>query len=124
MTAQTGGGTWRFAASTVVDNTTLTTLKISTSNVAGRYSKSDPTSTNPNAVPSGQNLEWDWHVEYNGDAAAHVYCFRMENDAGGALNAYNADSYPKIETRPGISNLLRHGEFFSSGTEKGYFWAD
>lgn len=119
-----GGGTWRFATSGITDNTTLTTLKISTSDVAGRYNKSDPSSTNPNLVLIGQNLEWDWHVEYNGDAAAHVYCFRMINDAGSALNAYNADSYPKIETRPGIANLLRHGEFFSTGTEKGFFWAD
>lgn len=118
------GSVWEFADSGVSDGTTLTTLLVSTSDVAGRYSKSDPTSTNPNAVSAGQDFEWDWHLEYVGAAEAHTYCFRMVRDDSTALDNYNADSYPKIETRPGTANLMRHGNFFTTGIERGFFWAN
>ncbi|MCH7541705.1 hypothetical protein IH981_02940 [Patescibacteria group bacterium] len=121
-----GGGTWRFAASSVTDDTALdgAALLISTSEEEGRYNKVDPTGTNPVAVPAGQELEWDWHVEYNGAAEAHTYCFRMRKDDPADLDAYNSDSYPKVDTRPSTDDQMRHGNFFSTGEERGYFWAD
>ncbi|HCM51544.1 TPA: hypothetical protein DIS56_00170 [Candidatus Saccharibacteria bacterium] len=122
--AAAGAGTWRFAASGVTDNSTLTTLLVSTSDVAGRYNRSDPTTTNPNAVTAGQEFEWDWHVEYNGTAAAKTYCFRMVKSPVAALDAYNADSYPRVDIRPGTADLMRHGNFFTTGTERGFFWAN
>lgn len=117
-----GAGTWRYASSTVTDATTLTTLLVSTSDVDGRYVKVDPTTTNPNAVSAGQEMEWDFHVEYNGAASAATYCFRIENQDGSTLSAYNADSYPRVDTRPGPDNFMRHGKFFSTGVNRGFFW--
>ncbi len=122
--ASGGSGTWRFASSSVTDGTALTTLKLTVADIAGRYSKSDPTSTNPNAVSAGQDLEWDWHIEYNGTESSRTFCFRMIRDDSTALDAYNSDSYPKVDTRPGTANLMRHGNFFSTGVERGFFWAD
>ena len=119
-----GTATWRFSSSTVTDNSTLTTLLLSTSEVAGRYNKSDPTTTNPNAVTAGQEFEWDWHLEYNGNAEAHTYCFRMVKSPVAALDGYNSDSYPRIDTRPGTADQMRHGNFFTTGVERGFFWAD
>ena len=83
-----GGGTWIFSSDTdVADNTTLTTLLITGSDVAGRYNRSDPTSTNPNTVTTGQDLEWDWHIVYNSgnSPGAKTFCFRMERDDGSTL---------------------------------------
>jgi hypothetical protein len=110
----------------VADNTTLTTLLITGSDIDGRYNRSDPTSTNPNTVTAGQDLEWDWHIVYNSanTAGAKTFCFRMERDDGTALNAYNSDSYPRIDTRPATSDLMRHGNFFSTNIERGFFWAN
>ncbi len=118
-----GGGAWRYATSGVSDGVTITPV-LSVSDVAGRYSKSDPTSTNPNAVSAGQDLEWDWHLEYNGTASARTYCFRMIRDDATTLSAYNSDSYPKLDTRPGVADLMRHGNFFSTNVEKGFYWAN
>jgi len=119
-----GTGDWGFATSSVDTNTTLTSTVIDTSNVLGRYNKTDPSSTNPNAVPSGQAVEWDWHVVYNGSAGAGTYCFRMRRDDPADLDAYEATGYPKISTRPAVGDQMRHGEFFSSSAEQGFFWAD
>lgn len=127
-----GAGTWRFAASGVADNTALSgdpptagDLNLTVSDRAGRYNKSDPTSTNPFAVNVSEDLEWDWHVQYNGNAEAHTYCFRMIRDDATALNAYNSDSYPKVDTRPAATpDFMRHGNFFTTGQERGFFWAD
>jgi len=119
-----GTGDWGFATSSVDTNTTLTSTTIDTSDVFGRYNKSDPTTTNPNAVPSGQSVEWDWHVVYNGSAAAGTYCFRMRNDDPGDLDAYEVTGYPKISTRPAVDDQMRHGGFFSSSAEQGFWWVD
>lgn len=122
-----GGGTWVFSSDTdVTDNSTLGSLLISTSDVAGRYNRSDPTSTNPNTVTAGQDLEWDWHIVYNSanSPSAKTFCFRMEKDDGNALDGYNSDSYPRIDTRPATSDLMRHGNFFTTNIERGFFWAN
>lgn len=122
--ASGGGGTWRFYNSSVTDGATITTRRLGVSDVSGRVSESDPTSTNPNAVTAGQDLEWDWVIQYNGASEAHSYCFRIERDDGTTLNAYNSDSYPKIETRPGVTDQMRHGNFYSTNAEKGFYWVE
>lgn len=122
-----GGGTWVFSSDTdVADNATLTTLLVSGSETTGRYNRSDPTSTTPNTVTAGQELEWDWHIVYNSSnaAGAKTYCFRMERDDGTELNTYNSDSYPRIDTRPATADQLRHGNFFTGGIERGFFWTN
>jgi len=119
-----GSGDWGFATSSVSNNTTLTSTVIDTSTVLGRYNNADPSTTNPNAVPAGQAVEWDWHVVYNGSAGAGTYCFRMRKDDPADLNAYEDDGYPKISTRPIISDQMRHGGFFSSSAEQGFWWTE
>lgn len=120
-----GSGIWRYYnAPGVTDGDTLTSLKLTVSDVFGRYSESDPTGTNPNSVSVDQDLEWDWNIQYNGAEEAHTYCFRMVADDSTPLDAYNSDSYPKIDTRPGVSDMMRHGNFYSTGMEKGFFWSD
>lgn len=119
---QNGSGTWRFFDSPVTDGSTITTNRLGVSDVSGRVSESDPTSTNPSTVSAGQDLEWDWVVQYNGVQQAKSYCFRIERDDGDPLDAYNSDSYPKIDIAPGVNDLMRHGNFYSTGVEKGMYW--
>ena len=128
--AGTGGATWRFFDNgSITDGTALDggTLTLGSSEEEGRYSESDPTTTNPVAVPAGQELEWDWNMEYDGSGAvdeARTYCFRMRTDAPADLDGYNSDSYPRIDIRPSTADQLRHGNFFTEGVERGFFWAD
>jgi len=118
---------WRF-----FDNTTLTDgttqvnqISTSTTGAEGRYLESNSSSwTNPNAVNVGQSMEWDFAVENNGASENTTYCFRVTKYGGTALDTYNSDSYPKLTTAPGISNLMRHGNFFQGEAEKGFFWVD
>lgn len=119
---QGGAGAWRFYNSTVTDGATITTNRLGVSDVSGRVSESDPTGTNPSAVSAGQDLEWDWVIQYNGPQQATSYCFRIERQNGNALTAYNSDSYPLIATAPGTDDLMRHGNFYSGEVEKGFFW--
>ena len=128
--AGTGGATWRFFDNgSITDGTALdgAALTLDSSDEEGRYSESDPTGTNPVAVPAGQELEWDWNIEYDGSGAvneARTYCFRMRKDDPADLDAYNPDSYPRIDIRPSTADQLRHGNFFTEGVERGFFWAD
>jgi len=118
---------WRF-----FDNTSLTDgatqvnqISTSTSGAEGRYLESNSASwTNPNAVNSGQSMEWDFAIENNGASENTTYCFRVAKYGGTALDTYNSDSYPKLTTAPGISNLMRHGNFFQGGSEKGFYWVN
>jgi len=123
-----GSGTiWRF-----FDNTSLTDgitqvnqISTSTTGAEGRYLESNSSSwTNPNAVDIDQSMEWDFAVENNGASENTTYCFRVTKYGGTELDTYNSDSYPKLTTAPGISNLMRHGNFFQGEAEKGFFWTD
>ncbi|MCH7828246.1 hypothetical protein IH982_00010 [Patescibacteria group bacterium] len=126
----TAGATWRFFDNgSITDDTALdgATLTLDSSDEEGRYSESDPTGTNPVAVPAGQELEWDWNIEYDGTGAvdeARTYCFRMRKDDPADLDGYNSDSFPRIDIRPSTADQLRHGNFFTEGVERGFFWAD
>ena len=132
MAAAGAGSVWEFADSTVTDNTALSgdpptggDLNLAESDVAGRYNKSDSTTINPFEVLSTpEDLEWDWHIEYVGNAEAHTYCFRMRKDDPADLDGYNSDSYPRVDTRPSTADQMRHGSFFTTGIERGFFWVD
>lgn len=121
------GSIWRlFDEAGIGDSTAqVNDISTSTSGAEGYYSEINPSGTNPNGVNVGQNSEWDWPVENNGAADGTTYCFRMTKGDGPrtALDIYNADSYPKFTTAPGMSNLLRHGNFFAPG-EKGFWWVN
>ncbi len=124
--AKASAGIWRlFDEAALADSTVETNnLSNSTGTAQGYYSEINPSSTNPNAVNISQLSEWDWPVENNGAAENTTYCFRMAKSGGAAFDAYNADSYPKLTTAPGTSVLMRHGNFFQNGSEKGFFWTN
>ncbi len=116
-----GGGDsiWRYAESSVSDQSSLTEAKLSTTNILQSYAKSSSTIANPNSVSDGQNMEWDFHIQHNGATAAATYCFRLVESDGTELDTYNADSYAKLETKPGTTNIMSHGNVFVDGVEKG-----
>jgi hypothetical protein len=118
------GDAWRYATSSVSDGATLTTAKLSTTNVLENYVKTASSSLNPNSATVGQNIEYDFHFEHNGATANSTYCFRAVKSDGTVLDAYNSDGYPKLETRPSTENLMRHGQFFKDETKKGFLWAN
>jgi len=123
------GGTaaWAFTSETgITDNTTLTAVKLGVSDTVGRYSRSNPSTTNPNAVILGNDLEWDWHIVATNAQAARTYCFRMirDDDPVTELDAYNADSYPRLTTAPDLQNIMRHGNFFDQTGERGLLWTN
>lgn len=123
-----GSGTiWRFFdnASLTDGITQVNQISTSTSGAEGRYLESNSASwTNPNPVNVGQSTEWDFAVENNGASENTTYCFRVAKYGGAALDVYNSDSYPKLTTAPGISSLMRHGNFFQEEAKKGFYWAD
>lgn len=127
-----GSGVWRyFDNGSIADGTALSgdpptagDLNIGVADRAGRYVESDPTSTNPFAIAVGEDMEWDFNVQYNGNSEAHTYCFKVRRDTPSDLDGYNSGSYPQVDTRPGAGDLMRHGKYFSAGVERGFFWAD
>ncbi len=53
--------TWEFASSSVTDGAVVTTA-LSSSEIAGQYAKSNPTTTNTNSATAGQEIEYDFHI--------------------------------------------------------------
>jgi uncharacterized repeat protein (TIGR01451 family) len=118
-----GSGTiWRFATSSVTDGADLSAAKLSVSDVLEEYAKSNPTQTNHNTATIGQDIEYDFHLENNGAAPATQYSFRVTDSAGGALSAYT--NCPTLTTLPTDTATMRHGNFFSAETERGFIWAN
>ncbi|MDP3697181.1 MAG: hypothetical protein Q8R55_04095 [Candidatus Taylorbacteria bacterium] len=123
--ASTSSEVWRFGSNVSVrDGTTLTTLRLSVSDVAATYEEGNNTSTNPNSATTNQDLEYDFSLENNSADGGATYCFRMSRTNGNALDGYNR--FPVIITPPGQfapEKLLRHGNFFTDqGYEQPYFW--
>lgn len=119
--ASGGGGVWRYASSSVPDGTPLSTSVLS-STVRQLYVRSSSAGTNPNVVNPGESMEWDFHIENNGAPGAAQFSFRLVEDTGILLSQYTY--CPTLSTKPDTENLLRHGNFFESGSEKGFLWVD
>ena len=117
---------WRLYDNTSLSDTATEANQISTSDVAGGYSELVTSGTNPNPVTIGQDVEWDWPIEsVSGQVSnATTYSFRMVKSTGTAISYSPAGDCPTIETEPGTENLLRHGDLFVGGVEKGFFWAE
>ncbi|MBN1162481.1 hypothetical protein JXA34_01915 [Patescibacteria group bacterium] len=124
--AKSSGSIWRLFDETGIGDTTpqVNDISTSTSSAEGFYSEINPTGVNPNEVAIGENVEWDWPVENNGAAENTTYCFRMVKGDGTVFRTYNSDSYPKLNTAPGVSDFMRHGNFFTNLEKAGYFWAN
>ncbi|OGC45451.1 hypothetical protein A2V49_03375 [candidate division WWE3 bacterium RBG_19FT_COMBO_34_6] len=117
---------WRLFDESALADSVAQVNDISTSNTGaeGYYSEINATGNNPNAITATNNTEWDWPIENNGATENTTYCFRMILTDSTLSFSYNADSYPKLTTAPGMSNLLKHGKIFQNDEEKGYFWAN
>ena len=126
MGAKSASGTdWRFFANGTLVDKDPEVNQISTSDVVEDYVESDPTDTNPNAINIDQSGEWDFAIETGTTfKEATSYAFRLIQGGTGETVVYSDGDCPTLETAPGTANLLRHGNFFVSEVEKGFFWAD
>jgi len=119
------GTDWRFFDNTSLTDGIVEVNQITTSDVVGDYVESDPTGTNPNAVNIDQSGEWDFAIETGTTfKEATSYAFRLIQGGTGVTVAYTAGDCPTLETAPGTGDIMRHGNFFVSGAEKGFFWAN
>ncbi|MEK7849094.1 MAG: hypothetical protein AAB270_09240, partial [Chloroflexota bacterium] len=83
------GEVWRgYNNTTPADGATITSLLLSTSNVAESYEEANPSVADPNSIPAGQRGEWDWVLQENGAAYSTPYYFRMVKGDGTALDTY------------------------------------
>jgi hypothetical protein len=116
---------WRFFDNASLSDNASEVNQISTSDVVGGYSETNPTGTNPNAVNTGQDMEWDFPIEsVDGQVvSATTYAFRIIKSDNSTIS-YTAGDCPTVETEPGTANMMRHGNVFVDGVEKGFFWAD
>lgn len=118
---------WQFASSTVTDGADLATNGVLSTTTAGKgeeYAKTNPTQTNHVAANTAEVIEYDFHIIGSGSdfATATQYSFRVTESDETVFDAYT--NCPTLTTEPGTDNLLRHGNVFDSGVERGFFWAD
>lgn len=90
------GAIWRGYNTSVSDGTTLTTLLLSGSTVAGVIAETGLSAANPLDANDLDVIEYDWVVEHNGAIGSTVYCFRMINNDDSTLDGYS--SYPQLRT--------------------------
>jgi hypothetical protein len=122
-----GSVAWRYFdnASLTDGDTQVNQISTSTGGAEGDYVESDPTQTNPNAVAVGESMEWDFAIEPGPDfLGATTYAFRLIQGGTGEAVVYTPGDCPSLESRPGVGNILRHGDFFADNIERGFFWAD
>jgi hypothetical protein len=73
--------------------------------------------------------EWDFSLTDNGATAGTAYCFRVASFDGTSTSALTTyTNYPMITTfgsaGPTMDQIMRGGEWFSSGTKQPFFWAN
>lgn len=78
------------------------------------------------AISLGEDGMWDFALVDNSAPASTTYCFRAVTSDGSALATYT--QRPEITTAgpigPTVEEVMRHGNWFSAGTEQSAFWAD
>ncbi len=94
-----GAGPWNgYANAGVTNGTPLTTLLLSVSNRDGVYADANPSAANPYRSLIGDNIEYDWVLQYNSTSSSASYCFRMAKSDGTPLDSYVY--YPAVTTAP------------------------
>ncbi len=83
-----GGGT--------TDGSTISTLLLTASDVLESYEESNPSVSNPNPIPAGQQGEWDWVIQ-NNSAPSGTFFIRMVRGDGTPFENYT--NFPEITTR-------------------------
>ena len=78
------------------DNSTISSLLLTGSDVGGSYEEENNSANNPNSISVGNEAEWDWVLQHNGATVGVQYCFRMVASTGIALDQYTV--YPSLIT--------------------------
>jgi hypothetical protein len=88
-------GVWQFYDNGfVADGATITATLLSASEVNESYGESNPTASNPNSIPMGQEGEWDYALD-PANVSNTIYYFRMVESDGTPFNSYT--NYPTID---------------------------
>lgn len=117
---------WRgYNNTSVNDQTTLSTLLLSSSTVAATYEENGYASSTPNDIGVAAYGEWDFVLQQNGALAGTNYCFRLVESDGTALLSYA--HYPQLFTNqtpiaPTLQKLFDN-EKTASTTPWFYFYA-
>lgn len=80
----------------VSDNRELPSTLLSVSDKAQTYEQENNTASNPNAIESTEDGEWDFVIQNSAATAGTNYCFRMVTSEGTPLDGYN--NYPQLIT--------------------------
>ena len=78
------------------DGRTLPSTILSGSDYPETYEEENPTRENQNALPVGDEAEWDFVLQPNNAAVNTNYCFRMVYGDGSLFNTYT--NYPRLIT--------------------------
>ena len=125
-----GTGAWSYATSTVTDGANITALLSDTTTGKGEQyvkSKGSGTSLNHVGATTTQIIEYDFPIIGSSAASDTTYSFRVvgTNSAGSTETVFDAyTNCPTLTTEPGTSDLMRHGNVFTNGSEQGFFWAN
>ncbi len=102
---------------TPADDSAITALRLSSSNVLGSYEEENPSALNPYMINNGQRGEWDWVIENNSAAAVTAYYFRIVKADGTPLDSYV--NYPQLTTP---LPTIAQDDFESGGISGGTGW--
>jgi hypothetical protein len=118
----TGNADWNYYDDgSITDGTTVSSTLLSASDTTESYVESSPSPTNPNAVTSGNQGEWDFAITAGQSVSVEtVYYFRLVESDNTALGTYTV--YPELclDTVPATGNRLLHGSWFSNEQKQKY----
>ena len=92
---------------------------------AGKLVESTSNSTGNISMTTDHYAEIEFAFQANNNGTAEGnYCFRVSN-AGTALTTYTLYAALQLASEgPTVDQIMRHGNWFSGGTEQDFFWAD
>jgi hypothetical protein len=90
------------------------------------YQEADGFTNSQSSIGLAVDGEWDLSLYDNSAPAGTTYCLRTVDSSNTALSTYT--SYPMITTfgsaGPTMDQIMRGGEWFSSGIKQPFFWAN
>jgi hypothetical protein len=90
----TSSDTWRFYNNpSVATSTTITSLLLGTSEIKETYEEQNSSASNPNAIATSQDGEWDFVLDPT-SATNTTYYFRMVEDDNATFSTYT--NYPSV----------------------------
>ncbi len=80
----------------ISDGRLLPSTLLANSDYEETYEEENPTRENQNALPVGDESEWDFVLQNNNASAATNYCFRLVYEDGSQFSSYT--NYPRLIT--------------------------